>query len=123
MENLRRPLIALLLAPNEEMWEMALSGTKRITIREGHRDYRAGDTLMVCCHIRDSAFMATVTEVRHCWFTEVDTQEWSDDGFSSREEFEAGLKKFYPSMTTDSPVTVIRWGQLQGTSVWRSARG
>ena len=117
--ELRRPLVALLLAPDEEMWERALDGRKRISIREGHRDYRVHETLMVCCHIRDSAFMATVTGVRHCLLREVTQEECAADGFDSQAALLAGLQAFYPNLTLDSAVTVLRWGDTRGTSVQR----
>jgi hypothetical protein len=103
------------------MWEAAISGAKRISIREGHRDYRVNETLMVCCHIRDSAFMATLTGVRHCRLNEVTEEEYLADGFKSQAELLSGLQAFYPNMTMDSAVTVLRWGDARGTSVARYA--
>lgn len=118
MENLRRPLVALLLA-GEDMWERAIDGTKRISIREGHRDYRVHETLMICCHIRDSAFMATVIEVKHCLLREVTEEEYEADGFTSQSEMLSRLRTFYPNLTLDSAATVLRWGDTRGTSVAR----
>lgn len=120
MEALRRPLVALLLAPDEEMWEAALTGAKRISIREGARDYQAGDTLMLCCHIRDSSFMAKVAEVRHCKLGEVTQDEYTADGFDTQASLLSGLQSFYPNMTLDSVVTIVRWDDIRGTAVSRA---
>lgn len=117
VENLRRPLVALLLSPNPKMWQAAERGEKLISIREGYRDYRVDETLMICCHIRDCAFMATVTGVNHCTLGQVTEEEWVADGFTSQADLLAGLREFYPNMTLDSGVTVLRWSNLRGSSV------
>lgn len=122
MTPARRPLVALLLAPNDFMWEAALSGAKRITIREGVRDYQVGDDLMVCCHVRNSAFKAKITEVRHCRLWGVTPAEYQADGFDSLESLISGLQAFYRDLTRESMVTIIRWSEMEGTAVEKFKR-
>lgn len=109
---MKRPLVALLLAPDSRMWADVMLGDKQITIREGHRDYQAGEPLMLCCHILDRAVRTEVMAVRHCTLGDVSRAEYLADGFSTWPELLTGLRRFYPNMDENSPVTVIRWGAL-----------
>lgn len=111
---MKQPLYALLIAPIEEMIMAVIDGTKTITIREGHRDYRPGLPVMLCCHLESWAVMADIENVRHCVLNEVTREEWADDGFTSQEDLLTGLQRFYPNMTMDSPVTIIRWKNVRG---------
>jgi hypothetical protein len=40
--------------------------------------------------------------------------EYLADGFESQEDLFKGLQKYYPNITMDSPVTVIKWDNVQG---------
>jgi len=113
----KQPLYALLVAPIEEMIVAVLDGTKTITVREGHRDYRPGLPVMLCCHLEGWAVQADIVNVRHCALKEVTEEEWADDGFTSQEDLLTGLQRFYPCLTMDSPVTVIRWKNVRGLLV------
>jgi len=85
-----------------------LNGTKRITIREGHRDYRKGKVL-IGCHILNWVTMEEITEVIYTNVKCVSKQEYIDDGFKSRKDMLVGLQKFYPGMSMKSDVTIVRW--------------
>jgi len=117
MSILKRPLAALLLAPDEAMWEAALTGQKMITVREGHRDYPVGADLLIGCHLKGTAFMAIISDVRHCNMGDVTAEEWAADGFASLEEAVHGLARFYPHITPESSVTVLRWKDPHGALV------
>lgn len=110
---MKNPMYALLIAPDHEMRRSILYGGKTITIREGHRDYRPGP-VMLCCHLVPWAVMADITNVRHCTLREVTEEEYQDDGFHTQDDLLKGLQRFYPNMTLDSPVTVIRWQNARG---------
>lgn len=97
-----------------------VSGTKTITIREGHRDYRPGQTVMLCCHLEPWAVMANITEVRHCLLGEVTKKEMEADGFTDHEDMLNGMRRYYPSLGYSSPVTVIRWKDARGKLVEES---
>ena len=107
-------LQALLIAPDHQMRTDILFGTKTITIREGYRDYHEGRPVMICCHIVPWAVLATITSVRYCTLNEVTEEENRADGFESREDMLGGMQKYYPDMTLDSEVTVIRWKDVTG---------
>ncbi|MBI2676949.1 MAG: ASCH domain-containing protein [Candidatus Yanofskybacteria bacterium] len=109
-------LQALLIAPDCCVRDQIVWGTKTVTIREGHRDYKLGK-VMLCCHLEPWAVMADITEVRHCLLKEVTKEECFDDGFSNRVELLHDLQRFYPDLTANSPVTVIKWANVTGTLV------
>lgn len=109
-------LQALLIAPDDQMRANILSGVKKISIREGHRDYKTGP-MMICCHIEPWAVQVDVTEVFHRTLDEVSFIEWEADGFTSQQDLLDGLRSYYPNITLDSPVTVIYWDNARGKLV------
>ncbi len=117
---MKQPLTALLIAPDEGMRHRIETGTKTITIREGHRDYRGGP-VMLSCHLVPWAVQADITDVRHCTLREVTREEWEDDGFVSQEDLLAQMRRYYKNLTLDSDVTVIRWTAARGALVDRHA--
>jgi len=90
-----------------------INGKKKITIRKDWRDYRPG-LVIICCHIEPWAVMAEITKVRHCTLEEVTEAEYQADGFKSKKGLLEGLRKFYPDITWNSPVTIIRWDNAHG---------
>ena len=123
MATLKKPLVALLIAPDDGMRQDIVAGIKLITIREGYREgYEPGRLVMLCCQIEPWCVMADITKVRHCLLSEVTQAEWEADGFTSREEMLEGMRRFYPAMTWDSAVTVIYWDNVRGKLVdlWRN---
>lgn len=110
---MKQGLQGLLIAPDRKMRDAIHRGIKAITIREGHRDHKPGPAL-IACHIEPWAVMADITSVRHCTLREVTKEEYKADGFNSKVELLNGMRKFYPNMNLDSPVTVIRWTNVHG---------
>ena len=106
--GMKPPLKAILIA-GEEVQVRVEEGYKTITIREGRRDYRAGERVLLGCHLTGWAKMATVTSVRFTTIECLTSAEVHDDGFNSILSALDGLRKFYPNLREDSPVTVIRW--------------
>ena len=111
---MKQPLYALLVAPDHRMRTDILYGGKSISIREGHRDYKPGHPVMLCCHIVPWAVMADITSVQHCTLREVTKEDYQAEGFHTQKDLLNGLKRFYPAMTLDSPVTVICWTNVKG---------
>ena len=111
---MKSPLVALLIAPDEEMWMAVISGAKKITIREGHRSYVSGRPVMICCHLCSYVVMADIVSVHHCLLRNVTKKEYEADGFKSRSELLAGLRKFYPDLKMNSPITIIGWDNVRG---------
>ena len=71
---MKRALQAILIAPDSKVRLAIMLGEKKVTIREGHRDYTVGP-VMVCCHLVPWAIMATITSVRHTEVIEVTEEE------------------------------------------------
>lgn len=113
---MKRPTQALLIAPDKEMRADVISGLKQITIREGHRGYTAGLAALYCPEW-PWAVHVDITEVKHCTLAEVTPEEWQADGFISQDDMLEGLRRFYPMVTLQSPVTVIRWTNVRGEYV------
>ena len=103
-----RPLTALLLG-SEQMVEDAVAGRKRVTLRNGHRDYRAGDRCLLV-HT-PSVWVAEVDLVSTQLTTlrEVSREDLADDGFRDPDHALGALRQWYPAMVLDSPVTIVRW--------------
>ena len=104
---MKRALQAILIAGLDSK-QQVLDGTKKITIREGHRDYSNGP-VMLGCHILNWATMRTITSVRHTIIKEVTKEEMEADGYSSMEKMIIDLSRYYPSINKFSCVTVIKW--------------
>lgn len=104
------------IARDEVMRTNILSGKKKITIREGHRDYRPG-LAVIACHLDPWAVMVDITDVKHCTLADITPEEWESDGFTSQQNLLEGMRQFYPNLTFESPVTVIRWDNTRGALV------
>lgn len=116
---MKRPVVGLLIA-GQEAKEAVVRGWKTITIREGHRDYQVGDRLALFCPWLNWSVFAEVTYVWQGLIREVPEQDLRDDGYETHLAMLEDLKSFggaYATMTLDSPVTVIRWGDVQGKLV------
>lgn len=113
---LRRPLQALLISNDKAQREAILNGSKKITIREGWRDYEPGFVLFGCPN-EPWCVGADITNVRYCLAREVTTEERIDDGFNSYRDMIAGMRRFYGGFNDNSEVTIIRWENVRGKLV------
>jgi hypothetical protein len=104
---MKRALQAILIA-GTKIKENVLYIKKKITIREGHRDYTKGPVL-IGCHLLNWIVVREIIEVRHTTVGQVINEECMDDSFGASLNLLVGLQKYYPNLTMDSPVTVIRW--------------
>ena len=104
---MKRALQSILVA-GESMRDDTKNGKKKITIREGHRDYTEGPVLIGCPTL-DWAYSSEITSVLLTTLGKVAEQDLNDDGFDSTEDAIEVLSQWYPSINKDSPVTVIRW--------------
>lgn len=102
-----RPLVALKV--DEEFWPSVLSGDKTITIRNGRRDYRPGDKLVIFPTVTEKVVETQVQSVRHCRLDGVSAEEMAADGFGDVDDMIDGMKRFYPDIEYSSVVTVITW--------------
>lgn len=114
--KLKKPLQALLIAPDEKMRENILSGKKKITIREGWRDYQKG-SCMVCCPIEPWCIGVEINDIEHSSIAEVTPEQYKADGYNSRNEMISDLKRFYSDIGLESKVTIIQWNNASGKLV------
>jgi len=116
MADLKRPVQALLMSSSDDQWAAILSENKKITIREGRRDYVNG--LVIIANTETGyCVKADITDVKHYLAREVPKKDFRDDGYSSGEQMIDDLKTFYPKINADSSVTVIRWNNVGGRMV------
>jgi len=113
---MKRALRALLISPDEKQREAILSGKKKITIREGHRDYIPGQVLLAC-PIEPWCVGADINDVRHTTLREVTPEEFIADGYADAIEMLVDLRKYYPQIDANSNVTVIKWDNVRGKLV------
>jgi len=104
---MNRAMQAILIA-GTKMKEDVLYGRKKITIREGHKDYTGGPVL-IGCDLLNWATRKKIISVRYTTVGEVTNKECMDDGIGANLNLMIELQKYYPNLTMDSPVTVIRW--------------
>lgn len=110
---MKPPLYALLIASNHKIRRKILYGEITVTVRNELRDYHTGPAV-ICCHLVPWAVLVDIVGVRHCILSEIAQKDCVDAGFDTTEELIADLRKAYPGITEDWPVTVIRWQNVRG---------
>lgn len=111
--SMKRPLQALLIAPDKGMRAAIINGRKTGTVRNGLRDYEHGP-VMLCCHLDPWAVMADIIRVFQTVLVNLSQAQVEADGFDSLEALLADLRKYYPEMQLNSPVTFIEWANVRG---------
>lgn len=111
---MKTALRALLIAPEPQMIADVINRVKCISIREGHRDYVAGQPILIGCPKTNWAVMADCTDVHWRPLGEVEEDDLTADGFIDHEHALKELQRFYPNMTLNSMVTVIEWACARG---------
>jgi len=104
---MKRALQGLLIA-GEEARDEVKNGSRKVTIREGHRDHTLGPVL-IGCHLLDWAVKAEIISVTHTYLGNVSQQDLEDDGYKNVDEAIEDLSQWYPDIGLESPVTVLRW--------------
>lgn len=113
---MKKPMYALLVAPEKAQRSGIISGKVFAIVLEGWLDFQNGP-VMLCCNIEPWAVMADVTGVRHTNVAETTEEIARAAGFDNKQELWDELWKCYPKLQVDSPVTVIRWQNVQGKLV------
>jgi hypothetical protein len=111
--NMKPALQALLISDDVRVRLKIMLGLKKITIREGHRDYRESP-VMICEEKDPWVVKATITKVRHTTLSEVTKDEWEADDYANQPQMLGDLTKYYPEITMESEVTVIYWDKVEG---------
>lgn len=108
---MQRALQAILVAGALQQAAVT-SGAKKLTIRYGHRNYTKGPVL-IGCHLRNWAHLAQLVSVRHTTLEQVTDAERCEDGYDSVAAMLVDLRRYYPDIRPESPVTVLRWDALE----------
>jgi len=91
-----------------EWIDAAMSGEKRLTIREGNRDLSLTDSLLVNT-MSNWCMPIQISHVELCVVSEVSDDIAREDGFKDTNELFTKLREYYPNIQKDNIVTVIRW--------------
>jgi hypothetical protein len=113
---MEKPLQAMRLADDVYMWDDALRRKKKISIRMGHHDYHPGPVILCSINLGLCA-EAMITSVLHTSLAEVPIRDIKDNSYGDHQDAIEGLRRFYPTIQMDSPVTVIRWNGIKGAAV------
>jgi hypothetical protein len=99
-------LQAIEIAPE---WHLNVElGKKNITIRLGKCDYKL-DRTMLCCPKTSWCTQREVTEVTHAKLKDVSDSLAQEDGFKDNQELKDKLNEYYPYVSPESEMTIIRW--------------
>jgi hypothetical protein len=115
----RPPLQALLISPNQTERRGIATGKITATIRNGTRNYQLGPVL-IGCHLKPWAVMADIGAVAHCSLHKAlncPPELFNEFGYKSAPDAIKKLQRFYPGINSESPVTVISWGNVRGALV------
>lgn len=107
---MQHPLQAILIA-GEIARDDIIRGHKTTTIRNGFRAYRKGEVVMIGCHILNWCVMKTIIDVQHVLLNNEPTtvQLYKKNGYGSFGDAYNELKKYYPDLQVDGPVTFVEW--------------
>jgi hypothetical protein len=112
-----KPSQAILVAGKKNK-KKVMSGEKLITIREGERDYTLGKVLIGCPYT-NWMVEGNITSVKHLLLKDVPIEDISEDGFKDHQEALDVLQTYYPQLTLDSTVTVLRWELIHSRLIER----
>jgi len=85
-----------------------LAARQETIIIFGHIEYTPGPVL-IGCPLDNWCIMRDIVVVTYCTLKWLNEPEYADSGYGSRTEMFMELKDIYPTITWESPVTVIRW--------------
>jgi hypothetical protein len=81
---------------------------KTSTVRYGHRDYPLGEAIL---ETPDEGMGApiNINQVTYCRFKDLDDDVAHTDGFKNLGELKEALLEFYPDITDETEVTIVRF--------------
>ena len=88
--------------------DLIQSGRKRITFRAGRRRFRPGEIVDGKC-AEGIILPLRITRCETKPLKDVTEEEARDDLFESREVVLEGMRKFYPEMTWETEISLIRF--------------
>lgn len=104
-----KPVLQGLLIAGEQQKQDILNGTKRATIREGWRDYRIDENILIGCHILNWCILSKVTYCHRLTLKDLTIDMLESDGYSSLQQAIEDLSKYYPNINENSLITYIEW--------------
>ncbi len=109
----RKPMQRLPLASN--LFEAAVAGSKRITIRRGHRcfghenEVRLGPTSLYDASNVDRTLKVEVHSVSLHTLETVPEELLREEGYGSLSKALEKMRVHYPGMQVTDPVTIVQW--------------
>jgi hypothetical protein len=91
-----------------EWHEKVENNEKRVTIREGARDYVNGKVILYWTPI-SWCLTKEIISVEHIILKDISNETAQEDGFTNQTDLKEKLTKYYPKISNDSIVSVIRW--------------
>jgi hypothetical protein len=88
--------------------DLIRTGSKRITFRAGRRRFQVGEVVDGRC-AEGVVIPLRITDCRWKPLREVTEEEARDDLFEGREAVLEGMRRFYPEMTWDTDISLIRF--------------
>lgn len=95
---------------SEEFISDVESGRKKTTIRAGKRDIKRGPNSLTS-HLHKIPIR--VTDVRFKKVHQLSDADALNDGFDSKETLKAALVRFYPSLTPNDDITIVKFLQME----------
>ena len=102
-----KPLQAILMAGSLAEIDIE-SGKKRITIREGIREYELGPCMMGCWE-KNWCQRVFITSITHTRLQDIPIEDVIESGHVSHRSLFLDLARFYPNINNQSYVTVVRF--------------
>lgn len=96
----------------DDLFAGLFSQAKRVTVRARHRAIRAGELVFRGAFDETLTTRVTVTEVIHTTLGAVSEEDARADGYFDVREMVRLMRRFYPDITGDSPVTLLRFTVL-----------
>ena len=93
--------------------DLIRTGRKQITFRAGRRKFRSGEIVEGKC-AEGVVLLLRITGCDSKPLGEVTEEEARADLFESREVVLEGMRKFYPAMTWDTEISLIRFEMAGG---------
>jgi len=94
----------------EDVFDLLASG-KAATIRKGRILITSSDLLFQSTEEKRE-LTVSVKEVYYCQLKDVNLEDVLNDGFKNHQDMAEKMKRFYPDITLDTEVTVVKFDQI-----------
>jgi len=94
----------------EDVFDLLASG-KAATIRKGRILITSSDLLFQSTEEKRE-LTVSVKEVYYCQLKDVNLEDVLNDGFKNHQDMAEKMERFYPDITLDTEVTVVKFDQI-----------